>query len=80
MPRFFLNLYDDKDTFDDEGCIFLDADAAKVSAIAGARSIIAESVMEGRAINLSFRIEISDTSGQVLAVIPFSDTVTFRLS
>lgn len=78
MPRYFLNIYNDGDAPDEEGIEAETLGAAKSEAIRGARSLIADHVIEGRPITLSHRIEVADGRGQVLATIPFGDVVTIR--
>lgn len=78
MPRYFLNIYNDGDVPDEEGIEADDLDAAKSEAIRGARSLMADHVIEGRPITLSHRIEVEDGHGQVLATITFGEVVTIR--
>jgi len=78
MPRYFLNIYNDGDVPDEEGIEAEDLGAAKGEAIRGARSLIADHVIEGRPITLSHRIEVEDGNGQVLATIAFGEVVTIR--
>ena len=76
MPRYHLNLFNDADVMDEEGAEFPDLAAAKAEAIRGARALMADHVVQGRAITLS--IEVADESGKVLAVIPFRELVRIQ--
>lgn len=76
MPRFYLNIYNDADVFDDEGTEFPDLAAAKREAIRGARGMMADHLLEGRPITLDHRIEVADAHGTVLARIPFRELIT----
>jgi len=76
MPRFHLNLFNDIDTYDDDGALFPDLAAAKSAATKGVRALIAELVVKGRPIHLHHRVEVTDETGRVLAVIPFRELIT----
>ena len=76
VPRYHLNLFNDVDIADEEGSELADLAAAKEKAIAGARELMAEHIILGRAVNLSHRIEIADPRGTVLATLPFREMIT----
>ena len=76
MPHYHLNLFNDVDSWDDEGTDYEDLAAAKAAAIRAGRAMIADHINEGQAIHLSHRIEIADDAEKVLAVIPFREMVT----
>lgn len=76
MPRFFLHLRDSTGSLDDpDGVECADLDAARLEAVHGARSIIADDALSG-AIDLSGRIEIANEAGEFLLAVAFSDVVT----
>lgn len=60
---------------DEEGLELLDLEAARREAVAGARSIMADELMNGR-VCLGCRIEIEDSNGRLLATVPFREAVT----
>ena len=78
MPRYYLNLFDDLDVPDDEGDEFPDLAAAREAAIEGARSLMSDHVRYGQPIDLTHRIEIADSSRNVVAILTFADVVKFR--
>jgi hypothetical protein len=78
MPRYFFHFQEESGVVhDSEGMSFSDLTAARDEAIAGARSIIAESVKAG-VLPLSNQIDIQDEAGQTLITITFADTVAVR--
>jgi hypothetical protein len=76
MPRYYFNLYNDMDTVDEEGAELQDLGAAKDMAIRGARELMGDHVRHGRSLTLSHRVEITDSQGTVLAIIPFRELIT----
>lgn len=76
MPRYFLNLFNDVETYDEDGRDYVDLAAAKEVAIAGALELMAAHVRQMKPIHLSHRIEVADGEGRVLAVIPFRELIT----
>lgn len=76
MPRYYLNLFNDVDTIDEEGADFPDLAEARKGAVDAARALIAEHVTKGQPIDLGDRIEVADAAGEVLAVIRFREVVT----
>jgi hypothetical protein len=78
MPRYYLNLYNDVDTIDEEGVVYPDVGAAKTAAIQAARGVMAENVKIGRALTLHHRIEVADEQGKILAVLPFYELITIN--
>jgi hypothetical protein len=70
MPRFYFHVFDDEETFDEEGSELPDADAACEYAKENARALVCESVKKGH-LNLDHRIEIEDETGR-------RTTLTFR--
>ncbi|MDT8759385.1 hypothetical protein MZO42_11815 [Sphingomonas psychrotolerans] len=76
MPRYYLNLFNDVDTTDEEGCDYADLAEARNGAIEAARALIAEHVTKAQPIDLGDRIEVTDGQGVVLATIRFREVVT----
>lgn len=75
MPRFFFHIHDWMGfTEDEEGVELADLGTAGDRAVAGARSIISDEVLEGR-LDLRGRIDVADERGAVLLTVPFRETV-----
>ena len=75
MPRYFLNLYNDGTTIDEEGFDLPDVEAAWDVAIRNIRDIMKEDVGHGR-VTLAHRIEIVDEFGRILRTVSFREAVT----
>ena len=63
MPRYFLDLYNDIDTFDEEGVDLSDVDGALAHALCEARHMIQASVADRGRIDLRHHIDIRDEHG-----------------
>lgn len=74
MPRFYLSLRDGEFLRDDEGQEFADLDAARDTALRGAREIMAEDIKRG-ILSLNDRVEITDENGERVATVTFRDAV-----
>jgi hypothetical protein len=75
MTRYFFHLHEDGDvTRDEEGREYASIDAARSAAMRDARSIIAADVERGR-LDLSGRIEVHDSQGQVVLIVTFEEAV-----
>jgi hypothetical protein len=74
MPRYFLNLYNDDVTVDEEGVELPNLDSAWDSAIRNIRDIMKGDIDDGR-ITLAHRIEIVDEFGRILRTVSFSEAV-----
>ena len=74
MPRYFFHIIDDTITRDEEGLSLPDLEAARLAAERGARSLMAEEVMNGR-LSLDHRIEVADEQGALLFALRFGDLV-----
>ena len=73
MARYYLHQYSPQGGFaDDEGQDCATLEAARRSAIAGIRSIMADDILHGF-LRLDQRIDICDEAGARLATVPFSD-------
>ncbi|MES2444488.1 MAG: hypothetical protein V4574_16810 [Pseudomonadota bacterium] len=77
MTQYFLHQRNEIYVRDEEGEDFADLAAAREKAVIGARSILSEELMGG-AIDLRGAIEIADTSGDIVEIVPFGETVTIR--
>ena len=77
MPRYFFHIYNDLIAEDEEGAELPDLPAAREHAISGARSLMAEQIMEGR-LRLQHRIEVADEQGRVVMKIPFRELVNIE--
>ena len=74
MPRFYFHLHDNLVTPDEEGQVLPTVECAVEEAKRGAIELACAELQNGR-LNLSHRIEVTDENGQVVAVVPFRDTV-----
>jgi hypothetical protein len=76
MTRYHFNIRNG-DGFipDEEGRELAGPDVARSEAVTGARSLIADGILQGR-LDLSGSIEITDAKGELLFVVPFADTIT----
>jgi hypothetical protein len=75
MTRYFFHLHEGGDvTRDEEGRECASIDAARSAATRDARSIIAADVERGR-LDLSGRIEVHDSQGQVVLIVTFEEAV-----
>lgn len=75
MPRFFFHIRENGGrTPDEEGLELPDLDAARQTAIAGARSIMCDTIMGGR-LSLDGAIEVKDKDGALLFELPFREAV-----
>ena len=79
MQRFFLHLRNRMGFVpDEEGRELTDLGAAEALAIGSIRSILKDEIDAGR-IDLNGRIDIADSGGHVLAVVPFHTAVELTL-
>ena len=71
MARFFMHLRDGADDLlDSEGTELADLEAVRLNVMAAARDIIAGDLRNG-VIDLRYRIEAENESGQVVYSLPF---------
>jgi hypothetical protein len=77
MPKFFFTVRDDMVTQDDDGRELGDAEAARLAAIQGARSIAAEQVSKGY-LHPDDRIEVEDGMRNLLFTVTFRDAVRIQ--
>jgi hypothetical protein len=76
MPRFYFHVYDEAVARDDEGLELADAEAARQTALAGARAMICDEVKAG-CLKLHHRIEVEDAGGAPVLAISFGEA--FRI-
>ena len=75
MPHFYLHIRDGDVLIEDpDGSDLPDLDAARAEALAGARDILASRLRAGEVVD-GQRIEITDATGGVLAVVPLKDAI-----
>lgn len=75
MARYFLHIRGGQDDIEDsEGLVLPDLEAARHQAVAGARSIICDDVMNGH-IQLDARIDIENERCELLLSVHFRDVV-----
>lgn len=78
MARFYFHLADADGCIRDEAGIDLSgAEAAKLEAVKGARSIIAHDALSGE-LDLTGRIEVTDEHGAPVLTLPFAQAIAVR--
>ena len=77
MPRFFFNVYDDVVAIDHEGMELPNLEAARLSALQGARELIAEQVKHGYIVQTHW-IDVVDEGGNTVLTLSFRECVTIR--
>lgn len=70
VPRFFLHVFDDIETIDEEGQEFDDVWAAREAALEGARDLVCEQIRAGY-LNLDGHIQIASERGEQLMRVSF---------
>ena len=72
MPRYFFRIRDGYEllTDDGEGEEHANLDEAREAAMEGARDILSEAALSGKAASLQTRIEVTDESGKTVLTIP----------
>ncbi|HEX8467415.1 MAG TPA: hypothetical protein VF620_06395 [Allosphingosinicella sp.] len=74
MPRFFFHVFDDAVIRDEEGIELADAEAARRTALEGARAMMCEQLVKGR-LSLHHRVEVEDEEGGAVLTLRFGDAV-----
>jgi hypothetical protein len=75
MPRYYFNIDNSIGYLaDEEGRELAGPDEARREALKGARSILAEDVLQGK-IDLRGRLEVKDEAGRIVLTLPFSEAV-----
>lgn len=73
--RYFFKVCDFYgEAYDEEGFELPDAEAARVHAVAGARSLLAEDIKSGAA-NLNDFVEVTDETGKMLFRVRYGEAV-----
>lgn len=75
MPRYFFHLYDDTETFDEEGRTFTNFEAALAAGFITVRALAADQVSREGRVMASHRIDIADERRRVLDSIYFGEAV-----
>jgi hypothetical protein len=76
MTRYHFNIRNgDGFIEDEEGRELAGPDVARAEAVKGARSLIADGILQGR-LDLSGTIEVTDAKGEPLFAIAFAEAVT----
>jgi hypothetical protein len=75
MPRYFFHLYNDDIIVDDEGLELADLTAAEVRGRDFARDMAAASITEHQHLCGGHRIDVADSSGEIVLSICFRDAV-----
>lgn len=76
MPRYYLHVRDGVDEMlDPDGSDLPDLDAARESALAGARELLAADMTQG-ILDLRYRIDIENTAGEIVDTLRFADAFT----
>jgi hypothetical protein len=79
MPRFFFHVRDSGElTQDVEGIDFPNLEAAQDEARMAARQLLAEQTVSVGVLSRSQQFEIRDEDGQLLATMPFADTIELQ--
>src|SRR5215210_922828 len=79
VARFYLDVLDgDQVIQDPEGIDFADRETAIAEAVAGARDLVAEGIMRNEDVSGQSFV-IRDGNGEVVATVPFRDTLPGRL-
>ena len=78
ISRFFLHVSNETRAVDPEGVELPNLDAARTSAVRGARELIAEAILAGRSVSRRHCIEITDGDGTLHHTERFGDLVETR--
>ena len=77
MPRYYFHVYDDIIAHDEEGLELPNLAAARLNALRGARSLIADQVSRGYFV-LSHWIDVVDEKGESVLTVTFRDAVDIK--
>ena len=77
MRRYYFHLYNDETTLDHEGIELPNAAVALQKAAKDARTMAAQSVIEGRLV-LHHRIEVVDDCGEAVGTVHFGNVVEIQ--
>lgn len=76
MPRYFFDLHNDIETWDQEGKELPDLAAAREKATASDREMICSSIKKLGSVNLDHRIDVRDETGDIVMTVPFREAFT----
>ena len=74
MPLYYFHIYNTDITIDEEGQELPDLDAARATAVSGARDLICQDVRNGE-VTLSHRIEVADADNNSLFTVTYGEAV-----
>ncbi len=77
VPRYFFHVYDDVIANDEEGAELPNIAAARLNALQGARSLIADQVRRGYFVR-SHWIDVVDEQGEKVLTVTFGDAVDIK--
>jgi hypothetical protein len=77
MPLYYFNIRNDDVTLDEEGAELADDHAARIHAIAAARSLAADTASKGH-LTLDHRIEFEDADHKLVGTVLFGEAVEIR--
>lgn len=77
MPRYYLHVFNDEITLDEEGLELPDLEAARQEALESARSLVCDAVHKGY-LNLDHRIEIETEGRKHLLTLTFREAFTIE--
>lgn len=76
MPRYYLHVRDGVDEMlDPDGCELPNMDAARKSALVGAREMLSADMKTG-VLNLRYRIDIENEMGEIIDTVTFAEAFT----
>jgi len=78
MPRYFFHIHNDADTFDEEGTVYADTEAACRSAKREAQYLASVSVKEHGHLVLDHYVRVTDEFGDVVTTVTFENAVEIR--
>lgn len=77
MPRYYLHVFNDEISVDEEGRDLPDLEAAKREALEGARALVCEGVHKGH-VNLGHRIEVETEGREHVLTVTFRESFTIE--
>jgi hypothetical protein len=76
MARYFLHLRDGTDEIlDEEGIEYADMDAVRKAVVTSARDVMAGQIRDLGVLDLRFRIDAEDETGDTVYTMPFADAI-----
>jgi hypothetical protein len=81
MARYFLHLRDGSDeVFDEEGIEYADMDAVRKAVVDSARDVMAGQIRNLGVLDLRFRIDAENETGDKVYTLPFADAISIITS